>query len=157
MPVTQGPDDNHDPVTAYVPSPELIKLITDIANAPTLEARSLAGTTLATTMASNQPSSILEEQAIGYVRKALSVGHTTRPGIIGSDEDNAFDDVGAEATKIANLMLAIMTVDDVGARRVALEAIVRACVRSDAAAAAVAHAAIRRFIGWVGQENRTHH
>jgi len=157
MPTTRATANIDELGTAYVPSPALIELIADIANAPTLQARSRAGFTLAATMASNQPSSVAEQQAIGTVSKALSAGQMTQPTIAGFDDDDAFDDAGAGATEIADLMLAVMTVDDVGARRVALEALVRACVDHDAAAAAVAHAAIRRFIDWVDQENRTRH
>lgn len=154
MPTIRATANIDDPGTAYVPSPALIKLIADIANAPTLEVRYRAGITLAKTMASDQPSSLAEQQAIGPVSKALSAGHEIRHDTVGSDDD-ASADVGSGAMEMADLMLTAMAVDDVGARRVALEALVHTCVGHDDVAAAVLHAAVRRFIGWVDQENRT--
>ena len=156
MPMTRATANIDDPETAYVPSPAFIKLIADIANAPTLELRSWAGVTLATTMASDQPSSVAEQQAVGAVSKALSARYEIPPDTVGSYDD-ASDDGGSGAMEMADLMLAVMAVDDVGARRVALEALVHACVGHDDIAAAVAHGAVRRFIGWVDQENRTRH
>lgn len=97
----------------YVPSPALLKLISDIAHAPALDCRLWAGVTLAIKMDSLHPALDAAEHVLAIVGAALA------GSVAAVNSDATFG--GGDC---AELVLAIMAVDDVNARRVALEALI---------------------------------
>ncbi len=146
----------------YVPSPALLDLISDIANEPALDSRLWCGVTMAINMDVLRPTSDAEDLVLDIVGNALASGtatdsdyHLTR-NADGQVVDVDFDDVHGPGD-LAELILAIMKIEDVDARRVALEALIVPYARDDHAGVAVVESAIRRFISWVEEENRTRH
>lgn len=155
MPSTRCRDNVPPPELGYMPSPAVIRLIGEIANAPTLELRVWAAATLMMTMTRIVgPESLAEHKAMVAVAEVLATRDApARAGLaLGASWEAAVD-----TPDTAELLSDVMKVDDVGARHVALEALVIACADGDESAVAVACAAVRSFIDRVDQENRTRH
>lgn len=142
------------PELGYMPSPAIIRLIGEIANAPTLELRVWAAATLIMMTSTIRPASLTEQEATVAVAEVLAIG--SAPGRVGLALGASWK-ATVDAPDTAQLLSDVMKVDDVGARHVALEALVTACADGGESAIAVAYAAVRSFIGRVDQENRTRH
>lgn len=124
--------------------------------------RFYAGITLATGMADlgSEPGAL--EGALALVGEALVRGYATGSEFeLVHDASGAVSDIEWQPTfgndRCADLVLEMMKVDDVDVRQVALEALVVGVTPPQAEDFVVTDGSIRRFLGWVGQENRTRH
>lgn len=145
-----------------VRTPALLNLINHIARAPAWDVRFWAGVTLATRPSKLGAEPGAMDDVIAAVGDALAGGYATDPNLelTHNDEAEVTDiqwDPAFGDDRYAELVLAMMKVDDIDVRRVALEALVVGAGPDDAADFVITDGAIRRFLGWVGQENRTRH
>ncbi|CAL1690589.1 hypothetical protein MMB232_00718 [Brevundimonas subvibrioides] len=144
------------------PSDPLLSLISEIARAHELDVRFWAGVTLTKKLSSRESDPGAKSCALASIQDALVGGYATDPNfeLMRDDKGEVADVQWGSAfgdNHYAALVLAMMKVDDIDVRRVALEALVISAGPDKAADFAVTKGAIRRFLGWVSQENRTRH